>query len=118
MTKDLPGRKFQIWILACVLLASGCTSLHPVNIAQEPERAAVAKGDTVVITTKDGQIHTFRVVDITTGGLHGEELSVPYSDMQLLQIRRVHMQKTILLTIGIIGIGALVSDDNGGSDGY
>ena len=108
-------RKFLI--LAIMAFIQGCTSLQPVNIAQESERTAIDKGDTVVVSTNSGQVHTFKVVDITTDGLHGKELSIPYSDIRLLQIRRVDVQKTILLTVGIIGLGAIASDNDSGG-GY
>jgi hypothetical protein len=101
---------------ASLLTVCGCTTLHPVDIAQD--RAAAKKGDTVVVTTVDGQVHTFEVVDITEGGIHGRELSVPFSDMRLLQIKRVDVKKTVLLTIGVIGVGAIVADDDSGGGGY
>jgi hypothetical protein len=113
---DIRCKNFRNALAAAGLLAiCGCTTLHPVNIAQD--RATVEKGDTVVVTTDDGQVHTFKVVDITEGGIHGRELSVPFSDMRLLQIKRVDVKKTVLLTIGVIGVGALAADDDGGGGG-
>jgi hypothetical protein len=109
-------KNFRSALAATGLLAiCGCTTLHPVNIAQN--RAAVETGDTVVVTTDDGQVHTFKVVDITEGGIHGRELSVPFSDIRLLQVKRVDVKKTVLLTIGVIGVGAIAADDGGGGGG-
>lgn len=103
----------------CALVICGCTSLRPVNVTQEPERGALKKGDTVVVTTQTGEIHTFTLVDITEGGIHGRELSVPFSEIRLLQIRRVDARRTVLLTLGVIGLGVIAADDgDGGSGGY
>lgn len=103
--------------MVCALFIGGCTTLQPVNVAQE--RATIKKGDTVVVTTETGQVHTFRIVDITTGGIHGRELSIPFSDIRLLQIRRVDTRKTALLTLGVIGLGAIAADDDDdGGGGY
>jgi hypothetical protein len=104
--------------LVCAIFISGCANLQPVNIAEASGRSAVAKGDTVVVSTHSGETHRFKVVDITADGLHGKMISIPYSDMRLLQIRRIDTQKTIWLTLGIIGVGAIASDDNGGGSGY
>lgn len=98
----------------CALVICGCARLQPVNVAQEPERGAVNRGDTVVVTTETGEIHTFTIVDITEGGIHGREFSVPFSEIRLLQIRRLDTRKTVLLTLGVIGLGAIASGDDGG----
>ena len=111
-----PKANFPPLLTLCILFVCGCTTLQPVNIAQESGRAALAKGDAVVVTTETGQVHTFKIVDITADGIHGKELSVPYSDIRLLQIKRIDMQKTVLLTVGVIGLGAIAGGgDNGGS---
>src|SRR5690349_13917756 len=105
--------KFPSLILTtCLIFLSACTTLQPVNIADESGRATLAKGDTVIITTNSGEVHTFKIVDITAGGLHGKELSVPYSDIRSLQIRRIDAQKTFWLTIGVVGLGAVISNSD------
>jgi hypothetical protein len=114
----LPSRKF---LVVSLLVISGCANLQPVNIADEAGRTAIAKGDTVVVTTTSDQVHTLKIVDITADGLHGKDLSIPYTDIRLLQIRRVDVQKTVWLTLGVIGLGALASDgggSGGGGGGY
>jgi hypothetical protein len=103
--------------LAIALFISGCVTLRPVNIAESSGRSAIAKGDTLVINTHSGETHTFKVVDITADGLHGEQISIPYSDMRLVQIRRIDAKKTFWITVGVIGAGAIISDDDGGSGG-
>jgi hypothetical protein len=114
----LPFEKYRALALtACISLLGGCASLQPVNIAQTSGRSAITKGDTLVVTTQSGQVHTFKVVDITADGVHGKEISIPYADMRLAQIRSIDVTKTLLLTVGIIGLGATASDD-GGSGGY
>ncbi len=118
MPKSLANRKFSSLALVACILVSACTTLQPVNITEEAGRGTITKGDTVVVTTDSGQIHTLKVVDITADGLHGKDLSIPYTDIRLLQIRRVDMQKTIWLTVGVIGLGAVISNsDNGGGSG-
>jgi hypothetical protein len=96
---------------------SGCATLEPVNVADESGRAALAKGDTVVVTTVSGETHTFKIVDITADGIHGKELSVPYSDMRLLQVRHIDTVKTVLLTLGVIGVGVIAANSGGGGGG-
>src|SRR5688500_14359811 len=96
------------FLAVCVIFISGCANLQPVNIADESGRSSIAKGDTVVVSTHSGETHSFKVVDITADGLHGKAISIPYSDIRLLEIRRIDVQKTIWLTLGIIGAGAIV----------
>jgi hypothetical protein len=111
------GGKLLSLILATFI--SACASLQPVNVADTSGRGTITKGDTVVISTHSGETHTFKVVDITADGLHGQKISIPYSDMRQAQIRRVDMKKTLWITLGIIGLGAIISNDdsNGGNGG-
>jgi hypothetical protein len=110
-------RNLLLLLSAGLCLLGGCATLEPVNIADESGRTALAKGDTVVVTTVNGEIHTFKIVDITADGIHGKELSVPYSDIRLLQIRHVDTMKTVLLTLGVIGVGVIAANSGGGSGG-
>ncbi|HEX5057291.1 MAG TPA: hypothetical protein VFX02_12445 [Gammaproteobacteria bacterium] len=109
-------RNLLLLLSAGLCLIGGCATLEPVNIADESGRTTLAKGDTVVVTTVNGETHSFKIVDITADGIHGKELSIPYSDIRLLQIRRVDSLKTVLLTLGVIGVGVIAAD-SGGSDG-
>jgi hypothetical protein len=103
--------------LVFALFMSGCANLQPVNIAETSGRSAIAKGDTVVVSTHSGETHTFKVVDITADGLHGKKISIPYSDMRLAQIRRIDAKKTLLITAGILGVGAIISNNDDSSNG-
>jgi hypothetical protein len=110
------GKLVSLIIFA--IFCSACASLQPVNIADASGRDAITKGDTLVISTYSGETHTFKVVDITADGLHGKKISVPYSDMRQVLIRRVDAKKTLWITLGIIGLGAIISnDDSNGGDG-
>src|SRR5262245_53359549 len=107
----------KLVLTACIIFISACTNLQPVNIADETGRASLAKGDTAVVTTQSGEVHTLKIVDITADGLHGKELSIPYSDIRLLQIRRFDAQKTLWLTLGMVGLGAVISNNDSGGGG-
>ncbi len=118
-TRLSPIGKFLPLIFAVFIC--GCANLQAVNIADSSGRSAIGKGDTVVISTNSGETHTFKVVDITADGLHGNKISIPYSDMRQVQIRRVDAKKTLWITLGIIGLGAVISNDDsnsGGGGGY
>ncbi|HEY3488426.1 MAG TPA: hypothetical protein VGL10_10205 [Gammaproteobacteria bacterium] len=108
--------KARIFVLAMFLGAGGCTSLHTVNMAGD--QTAVMRGDTVVVTTQDGRIQKFKVTAVTPEGLRGNQLHIPYSDMKLLQIRRMDTQKTLWL-MGIVAAGVIAgSGSDDGDSGY
>ena len=67
--------------------AGGCASKKPID-ATSPEAviAAVDKGDSVKVTTRNDVVHKFVVTKITNKALYGQNARVVYEDMTKVEV--------------------------------
>lgn len=90
-----------------VLAASGCTSLEvvPVPVGQPPGRLpAVHAGEQVQVTRHDGRKEAFCVTAVEPDALVGKDVSVPYSDIAVLKVRRADEGHTALIVSTVAGV--------------
>lgn len=77
--------KLQHLLLALLLtvLASGCTTTKPIEVSPKSLQNKIAteklfkKDDLVIITTKDGKQHDFRVTEIDANHISGKNITIP-----------------------------------------
>ena len=109
-------------LTASIFLATGCASLQSVPMSQGG-RPDVQVGESVVVTTRDGAQHKFKVSAVDNDALRGGGERIAYADMQSLEVRRsdgLHMNKTAMIigavVLGAVAIGA--ASGGGGGGGY
>ncbi len=103
-------------------LATGCTSLQAVPLAQSSQGSArpnVEVGESVVVTKKDGAKQKFKVSAVNDDALVGQNVRVPYADMASLQVERSDGShtKAILIGAAIVGAIAIAAAASGGGSG-
>ena len=101
----------QIAALAVVLL--GCASCaHLEAVPSTAPSAQQLIGQDIRVTTTDGQILEFRLLDVTEDALVGEFQQVRFDDVALLQRRDSNVLKSACLPVvgGMVGaaIGTLL----------
>lgn len=91
-----------------LLIASGCTTSKPVELAPEQlhERIftedIIQVGDDVRIVTSDGINHKFKVTAITENHILGKDIDIPIVDIVALETREFSGGKTSLLVGGTV----------------
>lgn len=101
-------------------LATGCTSLQPVPMAQAQQGSArpnVEVGESVVVTKKDGAKEKFKVSAVNDDALVGQNVRVPYADIASLQVERSDGSHTKAILIGAAIVGAIALAAAAGSSG-
>lgn len=68
----------------------------------------------MVVATDDGSVHKFKLTAITDSSLTDEQITVPTSDITMLQVERIDNKKTALLTVAIIAVAAGAAAGGGG----
>jgi len=113
-------------LTASIFLATGCAQMRSVPLASGApgvERPGVQAGDRVVVTTRDGAKHKFRVTSVESDVLRGEQERIAYTDMKTLHVQTPGggINKTALI-VGAVVLGAAVigaaSGGSGGGGGY
>jgi hypothetical protein len=112
-------QRFLALLTASIFLATGCASLH--NVPMSQGRPDVQVGESVVVTTRDGAEHQFKVTALDDDALRGGSERIAYADMQSLQVRRsdgLHVNKTAMIVgavvLGAVAIGAASGGNGGG----
>lgn len=86
MVNKYQSKLFSLCIIIITFLAYSCAPTYapvypePVNI-----KTIIKTGDTVIVTTKDGNEYEFEVVEITDEAIVGESDKVLFTDMHKLQ---------------------------------
>jgi hypothetical protein len=108
----LQGRIALLTLLALCLACNGCTTLRPVDISSVVTRQslpAVKPGEGVEITLKSGERKEFRVVAVTAEGLQGKNAYVAYTDIALLEVRKVSAARVAAIIVGVAAVLAAIA---------
>jgi hypothetical protein len=95
-----------ISMIITILVASGCTTLKPVEMSPEQLHARISAGeiievgDTVKIVTADGTIRKFKVSTITADRITGKDIELPIADIIAIETREFSGGKTTALAAG------------------
>lgn len=82
-------------VSACCLFLQGCTAMQTVPVPQTGSgQAAVQVGDTVEVTTREGQAHRFKVTEVTDDALAGKDISIAYADISGLKVAQRNEAKS------------------------
>jgi len=102
-------------VLIAILVASGCSTLKPIEMSPERlhERISTGEiiqvGDTVRIATADGENHKFEVTSITADHITGDGIEIPIADILAVQTREFSGGKTAALAGGAALLYAIVA---------
>jgi len=78
----------------------------PTSVQQVPD---IQAGDHVVVLLKSGKSVSFKVTSVGTVAIYGKRQSIPYSEIQSLEIRKLNGRRTFWLGIGIVaGLAAVL----------
>ncbi len=126
MSMESWRRAVALSVITSFLMTS-CASLEDVAIPAADQPAAtppVKVGDTVEVTTRDGEKKRFKVTAVDADGIAGEDVRVAYKDMSILRLEHGTAEKstkTSLIVIGVlllVGAVALASGGGGSGGGY
>lgn len=101
-------------LLAAMMAASGCTTYRPITGAASPQLTSdlmaqsIKAGDTVKIVTKDGRDLKFKVEQVGTESISGENQSVSFQEIAKLEKRKVSAGKTTALGLGMAATVAVI----------
>ena len=101
------GAPRLIWsaVAAAAILLS-CASCMQLERVQHPEvDAQELVGRMIMVTTIGGQVHEFRLLEVTEDALVGEFERIPFDTIALVERRDLSLWKTMLL----VGGGAVVA---------
>jgi len=105
--------KLCLVILLCLCLpVTGCHTLRGVSLPEVVDAHSlenVNPGDDVVVTLKSGAKRAFRVTSVDTDALTGQEVRIPYTDIEALQVRRISVGRTSGVVLGTFLILAAVA---------
>ena len=90
----------------------GACAFQPVTPAPDAIRASISSGDTVRVTTLNGQEHTFRVTDVGLEQLSGETEEISYG--QIAQLEKQEINKPVLWVVLGIALAGLAANSGGG----
>jgi len=94
--------------LMIILMVTGCTTLKPVELSPDqlqdrlPAGEIIQVGDSVVLTTADGNQHKFKVTSITNNYVAGKNVEVSIADIVAVGKRETSTVKTLLLVGGSV----------------
>jgi hypothetical protein len=94
--------------LILVLMIAGCTTLKLVELSPDqlqdlvPAGKIIKVGDSVVLTTTDGNQHKFKVTSITTSHVMGKNVEVSIADIVAVGKREPSTIKTVAVVGGSV----------------
>ena len=96
-----------ISILLVITMVLGCASMQPVDHSNWGTLTSqVQAGETVKVTTRDGQTRSFVVTEVTSDAIVGQDVRIPQSEITALQVKAEQQGRG--KTIGIIALIAVV----------
>ncbi len=96
-------------VLACNQFLGAC-AYQPISATPDAIRASISSGDTVRVTTQNGQELTFRVIEVGPERLSGDRFNrepVEFTYREIAQLEKREINTTVATTVVIIG-GAVV----------
>lgn len=106
------GKLFGVFLV--ILLMSGCSSVSPVEMTPEQIQEKISEGniirvgDTVSLSTKDGDTHTFEVTAVTQEQIAGEGVAIAIDDIIAVETREFSAGKTAALAGGAVLMWAII----------
>jgi hypothetical protein len=103
-----------ISIIAATLIASGCTTMKPVEMSADQLQekisagAIVNVGDSVQIATKDGKTYKFKVSAVTAEQISGKDIDIPVKEIVAVRTREFSGGKTTALAAGGVGLFVII----------
>jgi hypothetical protein len=92
-----------------IILASGCSSLEVAQITSLQELDKLV-GQTVNITTYDGQTHNFKVTKVDLNFVTGESESIKTTDIEMIETENINLLKTLGLSSAVLAtIGTIIA---------
>jgi len=105
MVNSLVGKAFTLLIMITFLFSTSCTSMRVIESQPETIQSELKKGDVVRVVTEDGRDLNFKIVEIDTVAITGEDQKVLFSEITKLEIKQPDAGKTV---ISILLIGGIV----------
>ena len=105
-------RLITLAVLVCSQFLGAC-AFQPITPAPDAIRASISSGDTVRVTTLNGQEHTFRVTEVGPEQLSGGTEEVAYG--QIVQLEKQEINKPVLWVVLGIAVAALAGGSSSGS---
>lgn len=103
-----PGLTRFITCLVLIAFATGCTTMRPVDGTDAASFAGQFEvGDKVRITRMDFSTHEFEITEIADDGIGGDGIFIPWSDIQLAEIRRIDRLRTG--TVVVLGAAVVLA---------
>ena len=105
----------SLLVIVFAIVASGCTTLKPVEMAPEELQQKIAAGeiiqlgDRVKIVTSDGVVHKFSVTEISVDRVSGNDVDLPIADIIAVETREFSGGKTTALVAGSAFIYVLLA---------
>jgi len=99
-----------ISIIAAILIASGCTTMKPVEMSADQLQEKISAGeivnvgDSVQVATTDGKTHKFKVSAVTAEQISGKDIDIPVKEIVAIQTREFSGGKTTALAAGGVGL--------------
>ncbi len=93
-------------MMMIILLASGCTTLKPVEMSPEQLHEQISTGDvikvgdSVKVVTADGAISKFKITAITAEHISGKDTELRIEDIVAVETREFSGGKTTALAVG------------------
>lgn len=112
--------KRAVATLVAVAYLAGCSSLQNVPVGRSMAHPEVEVGESVVVTTKNGEKKSFTVTAVENDALVGANARVAYADMQRLEVRRegtMSGKKGLLIGAAVLGVIAVAAAAGGGGGG-
>jgi hypothetical protein len=97
-------------LLAAMMAANGCKTYRSITGPASPQLTndlmarSIKSGDTVKIITKDGQELKFKVQQVGSETISGENQSVSFQEIARIEKRKISAGKTTVLILGVLGI--------------
>jgi hypothetical protein len=63
------------------------------------------------VVTNDGKTHEFEVSKVSNTSLHDGQVSILFSDISQLQVKRCDITNNVLLVVAIVAVGAAAGDE-------
>jgi len=110
MLAELKCRRW-LWqgsgLLLMVCLLGACTTGYPLVAERESIRQNLEPGSQVHVVTRDGRSRYFVVRQVTEEALVGDEVSIPYRDIESIERREIALDRTAGCLLGGLGVVVL-----------